>query len=47
MQLKMPQNQQNSFKFDKAKMKKLLKEENDYIVDLLTTLDVPDCVEGE
>lgn len=43
----MPQNQQNSFKFDKGKMKKLLQEENDYIVDLLTTFDVPDSVEGE
>ncbi|KAL5277928.1 SURF6 family protein [Megaselia abdita] len=47
MQLKMPQNQQNSFKFDKGKMKKLLQEENDYIVDLLTTFDVPNSVEDE
>lgn len=43
----MPQNQQNAFKFDKGKMKKLLQEENDFIVDLLTTLDVPDSVEGK
>lgn len=47
MQLKMTEDQQNSLKFDKAKLQKLLETENDYIVDLLTTFDVPDSIEGE
>lgn len=34
-------------KFNKNEMKKILEKENEYIIDLLTTFDVPDSVEGE
>ncbi|CAD7087726.1 unnamed protein product [Hermetia illucens] len=34
-------------KFDRNKVKKLLEDENEFIVDLLTTLDIPDSIEDE
>lgn len=34
-------------KFDRNKVKKLLEDENEFIVDLLTTLDIPDSIEGK